>query len=446
MKENIEQKQIESFKKEYLEDKKNTIIRHALSKASMDDIVYSLDSPKSNQFTFSIDLKTLPVSNQRKSGRCWIFSASTVLREIINRKLHVKDQFEISQNYISYFDKLEKYNYYLENIILLTLQGRTHDDRKMAYLLQGVSDGGQWDMYVNLVKKYGIVPKSCFPETAQSENTRFSTILLNSMMRKFASEIARMKMDSKGYEDMEGLKGEYMKKVYDLLTNSFGVPPTKFDFEYMDDKDVYHIEKDLTPISFFEKYVGDEIDEYVSIIHAPTKDKEYYHTYNIELLGNVIDGKPITHLNLPLERIKELIVSQLQDNEIVWFGSDVSYYGDRPHGVWDDKAFDFESTFGIDFKFDKADMLDYGNSMMNHAMCITGVNLVDDKPNRYKIENSWGSDAGNKGYYVMSDSWFDSFVYQVAIKKKYLNEKELKALSEKPILLPPWDPFGTLAD
>ncbi len=446
MKENITNQDIASFEKEYLSDEKNTIIRHALSKCGMDDIVHCQDKPSSSQFTFSIDVKTLPVSNQKRSGRCWIFSASTILREIINKKLHVKDQFEISQNYISYFDKLEKYNYYLENIILLTLQGRVHDDRKMAFLLQGVSDGGQWDMYVDLVKKYGIVPKCAFPETAQSENTRFSCILLNSHIRRFASEVGKMKEEGLGYEAMEELKGEYMKKVYDLLTNAFGVPPKEFDFEYTDDKDVYHIEKDLTPKAFFDKYVGSEIDEYVSIIHAPTKDKEYYKTYNIELVGNVIDGKPITHLNLPLERIKQLIISQLKDDEIVWFGSDVSYYGDRTNGIWNDLTFDFKTTYGIDFKFDKADMLDYSNSMMNHAMCITGVNLIDGKPNRYKIENSWGSENGNKGYYVMSDSWFDSFVYQVAIKKKYLNDMELEALKTKPTLLPPWDPFGTLAD
>ncbi len=160
----------------------------------------------------------------------------------------------------------------------------------------------------------------------------------------------------------------------------------------------------------------------------------------------MINGKPITHLNLPLERIKELVIAQLSDKDLVWFGSDVSYYGNRTSGVWDDESFDYSSMFDIDFKFDKADMLDFSNSAMNHAMVITGVNLIDGKPNRYKIENSWGDDIGKKGYFVMSDSWFDSFVYQVAIKKKYLCDKELAALETKPKLLPPWDPFGTLAD
>lgn len=444
MKKEITIEELNSVKDEYLSDKTNAIIRHMLSKDEMADAVSSQDT-NNTQFTFSIDIKTMSVCNQQRSGRCWIFSASTVLREIIAKKLGIKDNFEISQNYISYFDKLEKYNYYMENVIELALKGEKKDSRRMNFLLQmGVGDGGQWDMYVNLVKKYGIVPKSAFPETKQSNGTHASSQLANAALRKFASEVYLKK--DEGIDALHELKTEYMKKLYALFTSSFGVPPAKFDFEYTDSDGKYHIEKDLTPKSFFDKYVGDEIDEYVSLINAPTKDKEYYQTYNIELVGNVINGKPITHLNLPLERIKELVIAQLSDKDLVWFGSDVSYYGNRTSGVWDDESFDYSSMFDIDFKFDKADMLDFSNSAMNHAMVITGVNLIDGKPNRYKIENSWGDDIGKKGYFVMSDSWFDSFVYQVAIKKKYLCDKELAALETKPKLLPPWDPFGTLAD
>ena len=446
MKENIDLKDLAQVRNNYEGSTKDTILRHALSVTPMNQIATSYDSFKDHDFSFSVDIKTLPVSNQKNSGRCWIFSASTILREIINKKLHVTDQFEISQNYISYFDKLEKFNYYFQNVLNLTLEGYKHDDRKMAFLLQGVGDGGQWDMYVDLIKKYGIVPKSVFPETEQSNNTNLSTRLGNAALRKFASEVIKMKEEGRSKKEMLALKGEYMKKIYALLSDCFGLPPEKFDFEYVDEKNQYHIIKDLTPKSFFETYVGDEIDEYVSLIHAPTKDKEYYQTYNVELVGNVYDGKPITHLNLPFERLEELIINQLKSGEVVWFGSDVSYYGDRPNGSWSDAAFDYETPFGLDFKFDKADMLDFGHSAMNHAMVITGVDLKDGKPVRWKIENSWGDDIGHKGYFVMNESWFRSFVYQAAIKKKYLNEKELEALKKKPVLLAPWDPFGTLAD
>ncbi len=444
MKKEITIEELNSVKDEYLSDKTNAIIRHMLSKDEMADAVSSQDT-NNTQFTFSIDIKTMSVCNQQRSGRCWIFSASTVLREIIAKKLGIKDNFEISQNYISYFDKLEKYNYYMENIIELALKGEKKDSRRMNFLLQmGVGDGGQWDMYVNLVKKYGIVPKSVFPETKQSNGTHASSQLANAALRKFASEVYLKK--DEGIDALHELKTEYMKKLYALFTSSFGVPPAKFDFEYTDSDGKYHIEKELTPKSFFDKYVGDEIDEYVSLINAPTKDKEYYQTYNIELVGNVYEGKPITHLNLPMERLEELIIEQLKNGEIVWFGSDVSYFGNRTSGVWDNDSFDYKTPFGLDLVFDKSDMLDFYHSAMNHAMVITGVDLKDGKPVRWKIENSWGDTAGVKGYYVMSEAFFKDFVYQAAIKDKYLNTKEKDALKKKAVLLAPWDPFGTLAD
>ena len=446
MKSYLDITELSNVRKKYEKNKEHKLLRHALTQNPLDKVVSSFDTIQSQDFNFSIDLKTLPVSNQKRSGRCWIFSASTILREIINKKLNVKDQFEISQNYISYFDKLEKYNYYLENIIDLALNKEPHNGRKMAFLLSGVGDGGQWDMYVSLVKKYGIVPKAVFSETEQSNNTHLSTSLCNSAMRKFASEVYRAIQEGKAKDELEEIKGVYMNKIYALLTDCFGLPPTKFDYEYTDADGAYHILKNYKPKKFFDEFVGEEIDEYVSLIHAPTKDKEYYQTYHVELVGNVLDGKPITHLNLPLERIQELIIQQLKDGLPVWFGADVSYYGDRPNGSWNDQVYDYQSAFDLDFKFDKADMLDYSNSAMNHAMVLTGVNLVNDKPTKWKIENSWGSDTGKNGYYIMTQSWFESFFYQAAVKRKYLNDKEVEALNKKAKMLPPWDPFGTLAD
>lgn len=439
---------LDQVREDYLKDEKNTVVRHALMNSGFSAVVGSYDDAKDQDFTFSVDLKTLPVSNQKHSGRCWIFSASNLLREHIAKELQIAGQFEISQNYISYFDKLEKYNFFLENVIDLILKGETHDSRRMEFLLRaGVGDGGQWDMYVDLVKKYGIVPKAAFPETSQSNETRFSSIVANSILRQFAAEAYHL--HEKGETErkaFEALKKGAMEKIYVLLTDSFGVPPKTFDFEYRDVKGEYHIQKGMTPKSFFDAYVGSWIDEFVSVIHGPTKDKAYGQTYNVELVGNVIGAKPITHLNLPFERIEELIIAQLQAGEIVWFGSDVSYFGDRPNGVWDDKAFDYHTPFGTDLKFDKADMLDFYHSAMNHAMVITGVDLKDGKPVRWKIENSWGEDIAKKGYFVMTEGFFRSFVYQAAIERRFLSEEEKKDLEKKPVLLPPWDPFGTLAD
>ena len=428
---------------EYKKDKKNDIVRHALSRHSISNVIFDSSSIGEVAPVFSINLKTMPVANQKQSGRCWIFAGLNVLREIVAEKCGLK-KFELSQNYISLYDKIEKSNFALEKI--LELAGRDHDDRVLHHILMmPVSDGGQWDMFVNLVKKYGLVPQNKFPETFQSEGTRESDQIINAAIRGFAAKAAALVKEGKEKEARE-LKEETMEKIYHFLLNCFGVPPKTFDFEYENEKGSF-VEKGMTPLSFFEKYIGAQIDEYQSIINSPTKDKPYLRTYTIDYLGNVIEGKDICHLNLPMERLKELIVAQLKNKEPVWFGSDVSFYRDRNSFSWNQGAFDYKGTFGLSIDFDKENMLDYWNSAMNHAMVIVGVNLDEEgKPNRWRIENSWGSDNGLSGYYVMSKDWFDTFVYQAVINKKYLNEEEKKALEGDPIHLNPWDPMGTLAD
>ncbi len=444
--EELNLKWLEKDREKYLADNKNAIIRHALSNTSFDEVFKSLDNEEDNQFVFSIDVPTLPVTNQKRSGRCWIFSASNILREIIAKKCNIKGQFEISQNFIAYYDKIEKFNYFAQSLIQLVEGGAKHDDRKVAFLLSGVGDGGQWQMYVNLVKKYGIVPKSAMVETAQSSETFGSSRLCNAALREFAAKIFKSWEANKDHDKLMKLKEEFVDKIYVVLTSSFGVPPQSFDFEYVDKDDKYHIEAGLTPLEFFNKYIGDEIDDFVSVIHAPTKDKKYNKTYTIEYVNNVFGGKPVTHLNISFDRMEKAIISQLKDGEIVWFGSDVSHFGKRDIGIWDTQSFDYQTPFGLNKVFDKADMLDFYQAAMNHAMCIVGVDLKKGKPIRWKIENSWGSESGQGGLYLMSEAFFRSFTFQAAVRKKYLVKEELEALEKEPKLLPPWDPFGTLAD
>jgi len=430
--------------RDYASKPQNVILRHSLIKSDIPTVVYDSKNRVEIQPNFSVEIKTLPVANQKASGRCWIFAGLNLLREIIAKKCDLTS-FELSQNFVAFYDKLEKSNYLLASI--LDLIDEKPDDRVLMHLLvNGIGDGGQWDMFRNLVVKYGICPQSAYEETFQSSNTKFSDQLLNSYIRQFALSVQKLSHEGKDKKEMAILKEEVLTKIYALLVNSFGVPPSKFDFEYTDKSGVCHVETGYTPNSFFDKYVGSEIDEYVSLINSPTKDKPFMKSYTIDYLGNVIEGKVVTHLNLPMERIKELIVKQLKDGNIVWFGSDVAAYGDRTLGVWDDLSFDYMSAFNMDIKFDKAGMLDYHESAMNHAMCLTGVNLKGDTPNKWKVENSWGDALGNKGYFIMSSSWFDSYVYQAVILKKYLSEEELAAYNSKPIVLDPWDPMGTLAD
>ena len=428
---------------EYQKDAKHTVLRHALVNNSLKNVATSQDEIKDYDFNFSINIETLPVANQKQSGRCWIFAATNFLREKIAKRCNIAN-FELSQSYIAFYDRLEKVNYTLEAIIELI--DEDYDDRTLSWIVSnGIGDGGQWDMFVNVVNKYGLCPKNAFPETATSSGTAETNSLINFNIRKFASEAKALKAE-KGLEAVKELKEELLKKIYFLLIDAYGVPPQEFAFEYTDKDNKYHREEGYTPLSYKEKYIGNLLDDYVSLINAPTKSKPFNKTYTIKYLGNVVGGKDVTHLNLPMARLKELILAQLKEGEIVWFGSDVAFYGDRALGSWDDNRFDTLSAFGLDWKMDKGESIDYHASQMNHAMCITGVNLVNDKPTKWKIENSWGSDVAKSGYYIMSDTWFDQFVYQAVVNKKYLSEQERKALEEKPIVLKPWDPMGSLAD
>ena len=442
---------MEPIKKTYLEkelnnykgDEKNTIIRHALVKNSLLTVASSQDEIKEMDFNFDINIKTLPAANQKASGRCWLFAATNVCREVIAKKLNLAN-FELSQSYLAFYDRLEKSNYLLEAVIELI--NKEYDDRTLAFLLQnGVGDGGQWDMFVNLVNKYGLCPKNVFPETNTSSATRETGQVINFNIRKFASE-AKDLYQGEGIEAVRKAKDELLDKIYVLLSDAYGLVPETFDFEYTDKDGNYHLEKDFTPLSFKEKYLGDELNNYVSLINAPTKDKPFGKTYTVAYLGNVVGGKDVTHLNVTMDRMKKLILSQLEDNRIVWFGSDVGFYGDRELGIWDDQKFDLDTPFALNLIMNKGESLDYRASQMNHAMCITGVSFKNGEPRKWKIENSWGKDRAKDGYYIMSNTWFDQFVYQAVVDKKYLNEQELKALKEKPIVLKPWDPMGSLAD
>ncbi len=426
--------------KDYQKDNKNTVLRHALTKTSLSSLVRTQDEIEDVNFDFEINLKTLSAANQKQSGRCWIFAATNVLREQIAQQLNI-GEFELSQSYLAFYDRLEKCNYVLETII--ELLDKDYDDRTLTFVLQsGVGDGGQWDMFANLVNKYGLCPKHVYPETTTSSATRDTGLLINFNLRKFASDAKALK----NINEVRKLKDEVLRNIYFLLVSAYGLPPQKFDFEYTDKDGVYHREEGLTPLSFKDKYIGKHINDYVSLINAPTKDKPFNKSFTVKYLGNVVGGKPVRHLNLPMERLKELILAQLKDGHIVWFGSDVGFYGDREVGIWDDRIFDYQSAVSLDFKVDKGEALDYRMSAMNHAMCITGVAFKNGKPSKWKIENSWGTANGKDGFYYMSASWFDRFVYQAVVDKKYLSEDELKAYNAEPIELKPWDPMGSLAD
>lgn len=420
---------------QYLKDQMAKLARQAVADNEIFKTCAVVEQRQHVQNAFSIDIKTMGATSQNQSGRCWIFAGLNVLREEVAKKCNIKE-FELSQNYTAFFDKLEKINYFLETVI--ELKDADFDDRTLTWVLQnGIQDGGQWDMLTAVIKKYGVVPKSVMPETYQSSHTRDMNKLLNRRLRRFAYEV-------KTCEDIDALKKEVVDECIGLLCTCFGVPPQKFDFEYVDQDNNYHCVKDLDPMKFYDEYVGLNLDDYVSLIHSPTIDKPYHKRFSVKYLGNVV-GVDVSYLNLPMDEFKEAVIKQLQKNEVVWFGSDCGNFSNKEVGCWDDACFDADGLFNVDFGISKEASLYTRDSAMNHAMVLTGVNLDGDQATKWKIENSWGNQMAHQGYFVASDSWFDRYVYQAVVHKSVLTAAQLECLNSETNWLQPWDPMGTLA-
>ena len=432
-----------AMRQDYLQDAKARVVRNALTRNDVTQISRVFEAQVRNPNLFSVDLKTMKATNQKKSGRCWIFSGMNVLREMIGKKYNI-EEFELSQNFIAFHDKLEKCNYMMEASIAEIDQPLSSP--VMRFLLQtGVHDGGQWDMLVSIVKKYGICPKTAMPETFQSSNTRGMNELLNHRLKKFNADIRRAKKEGRE-DEIDEIRRQSLKECYGLLVSCLGMPPERFTFEYADKNGQYHAAENVTPKEFYENYLSADLDDYAGIINGPTEDKPFHQMYTVRYLGNVVGGRRTLFLNLPIDEFKEAILTQLKNGEPVWFGCDCGKDADRQAGLWDDSQFDYENTFDMSLSMTKAEMLDTGYSAMNHAMVFTGVNITEEGPTRWKIENSWGEEPANKGYYICSDTWFEKYVYEAVVHKKYLSEELIRILDTEPKELEPWDPFGSLAD
>lgn len=440
----INKEKFKDLDKKFYADRANVIGQSAVTRNGITESVLDPDVIKDMRHSFSLELKQGEITDQKQSGRCWMFSALNTMRYRIIKDYKL-ETFELSQAYPLFFDKLEKSNYFLESIIKTLdedLQGRL----VKHILADPLGDGGQWDMFVNLVNKYGVVPKYAMPEVNASSATREMDSYLTKMLRSFAKDLRKAHQEGKSLEELEKMKDGFNEDIYRALTLILGTPPKTIDFEARDKDDNYICDKNLSPKEFFDKYVKMNIDDFVSLINAPTADKPFNETFTVDYLGNVSEGKPVKYLNLPIDELKKAAIRQLEDGYPVWMGCDVGQSFVRKEGILSTKAFKLEELFGLDFAMTKEDRLDYSESLMTHAMVFTGVDLDDEgNPIRWKIENSWGDRAGNKGYLVMSDEWFNEYMYQIAVDKKYLTDDQKKAWEKEPIHLKPWDPMGSLA-
>ena len=425
----------------------NTKLRAVENAVTKNGLLSSLEvrgSHAANLPEFSLDLTKDPVTNQKQSGRCWMFAALNTFRHKFINEFKTED-FEFSQAYTFFWDKYEKSNWFLEQIIATADQ--EIGSRKVKFLLDTPQqDGGQWDMVVSLFEKYGVVPKSVYPESVASSNSRELNQYLNKLLRQDAQILRDLIASGADQAAVQAKKEEFLQEIFNYLAMTLGLPPRQFDFAYRDKDDNYRSEKGITPRAFFEKYVGLKLSDYVSVINAPTADKPYGKSYTVEMLGNVVGAPSVRYINLPMDRFKELAIAQMKAGESVWFGSDVGQVSDRQKGILATNVYDFTASMDINWTQDKAGRLDYSESLMTHAMVLTGVDLdADGKPIKWKIENSWGDKVGQKGYFVASDAWMDEYTYQIVVRKDFLTAEELAAYEADPQVLAPWDPMGSLA-
>ncbi len=442
----INKEDIASFHKNYRHHPNSSVLENTVTKNGVRNASFNWHSIADNTPHFSIDLKTGDVADQKQSGRCWMFAALNTMRHDMQQKFNLPDNFELSQAYQFFWDKFEKSNYFYQNVIKTAK--KPTDSRKVSWLMnEPQNDGGQWDMLCALISKYGVMPKAAMPESFNSSNSRGIDEVLNNKLRHDAVILRKMiNEDHANEEAIDETRRKMLNENYRMLAYTFGEPVSHFDFEYRTKKDnEFHRDTNLTPQEFFKKYVGWNLDDYISIIQAPTADKKYHQTYTIDMLGNVVGGREIKHLHLPMDEFKQLAIEQLKNGESVWFGSDVIKYSETKLGIMALNTYDYDKLFDVDLEMTKAEALDYGESMMDHAMVITGVDLVNGKPTKWKVENSWGNKVGHKGYFVMSDDWMDKYCYQVVINKKYLSEDLKRDYAKTPVVLKPWDPMGTLA-
>jgi len=437
---------IKSFNKDCQSDSSLKISRNAATHNEVTDLAMDWDEYRKIDHTFSEQISgEMKITNQKSSGRCWGYAGLNLFRIYLGRK-HGLRNFEFSQTYFMFWDKLEKSNYFLNSIIDTAQE--SWDSRLIMHLLHNpIQDGGQWDMWVNLINKYGVVPKSEMPETYQSGKSMRMNRMITRKLREYAKKLREAVNNKTSAEEVIKLKNTMLSTVYKMLVVHLGEPPESFNWQVRDKKKNFHRYNDLTPKSFFSDHVGIDLNNLVCLIDCPMSDKKYNRVYTVEYLGNVIEGNPIRYLNVEIDILKRATIESIKNNDPVWFGCDVSKYLHRTHGVMDTKLFDFELFYGTSFPLDKASRLEYGESKMTHAMLFTGVDLDSNgNPKKWRVENSWGERNGEKGYYIMSDDWFEQYLYEVVIDKKYLASKIVEMYeSQEAKSLPPWDPMGALA-
>ena len=434
----ITEQELSSFSEDFNSNPKNQIASRAARRSGLLEASFNDRVSERLNHTFSIELDTENVTNQKHSGRCWEFASLNVLRHYFGKKNKVKN-FTFSQAYNFFWDKIERANAFYDAIIRLA--DKPINDREVQSWLQFAGeDGGLWGMAMNLVKKYGVVPSYAMPESFNSNDT---TALIDSLARKERKDAVFLrKLVAEGKQDeLKEAKKKCLNEVYRIVAVALGEPPKKFDLEYRDDDKKYHLEKDLTPRQFVQKYFKDfKFDDYVCLSNCPNHELD--KLYHMPLYDNVAGGDQIKFLNVPIENLYEAALAQLKAGDAVIFGNDVSKQMERKTGFMDTELYKTDDLFSVDTKMSKADRIATGEGFATHDMTLVGVDEDHGEIRKWKVENSWGDKTGHKGFYEMSQAWFEDYVYDVVVRKEFL-PKKLVELAEGPAVdLKPWDNIG----
>ncbi len=431
----IDAKMLEKIKSGYTASAEQKAVKNALASTSIATLAINGDNLAMCDTHFSHRVKTRGITDQKSSGRCWLFTGLNVLRAKMIDK-HNLSQFEFSQNYLSFYDLLEKSNLFLQAVI--DTRSLAFDDRKVDWLFaHPIGDGGQFTGVSNLVMKYGAVPKEAMPETYQSNNTRNMRTILSLKLREYGLALRAAKSDKAAL----ALKVEQLTEIYRILVECLGVPPTEFEWTHRNRKGEVISTERYTPKAFYDKYIGEELEKnYIMIMNDPTR--EYGKVYEIEYDRHVYDGENWLYINLPIERVKEMAIASIKDNTAMYFSCDVGKFLDRKKGTLDLANFDYESLFNTSFPMDKRERVMTHASGSSHAMTLIAVDLdKEGKPRKWMVENSWGAKSGYKGNLIMTDEWFNEYMFRLVVERKYVPQDILDMLNQKPVLLPAWDPM-----
>lgn len=429
--------EIANFQKYYYQNARNKVAEMATVTNGVQNASFNTEKLRNLTRTFSIEIPTDAVTNQKQSGRCWLFAALNVLRHEFAKQNKAKN-FMLSQGYLFFWDRIERANIFFNHI--LETADKPVDDRTVHYYLQAPdTDGGQWHMAVSLIKKYGVVPDYAYGESFTANNTAAFNRALNMKLREDGLILRKLAKDGKD-DEIKEKRAEFLSEVYRMAAIAFGEPTQKFDLEFKDDDGKYHFDGDLTPKDFFNNYFTDDLDDYVVLFNAP--DHEFDKLYALPFEDNVEGGTPVEFLNTEIDNLKDAAIKQLEAGETLWFGCDVGKQSDRQKGIMTDNLYQTDTLFDIETKLDKKQRLITGASGSTHAMTLVGVDVVNGKPRQWKVENSWGNKVGKNGYFVMTDDWFDQYLFKVVVKKKYLPKKLVELAEGKATPVACWDSMG----